>query len=135
MKRGDLDKISNHPGAQTGGWERERERTRTKKKEYITTSCPLLYCLLSCSRDTAIKIPLSWLTFIFSPPRPINTASHYYIRHLKQALCVEESNRYVCEMQCGMHSSCPIKKVERRTKPREEMDSPQIPPALQTSLP
>jgi len=109
MKRGDLDKISNHPGAQTGGV-RERGGTRTRKKEYITTSCPLLYCLLSCSPDTAIKIPLSCLTFIFSPPRPINTAR---IRHLKQALCVDESSRYVCEMQRGMHSSCPIKKGRR----------------------
>lgn len=135
MKRGDLDKISNHPGAQTGGWEieseRERGRTRTRKKEYITTSCPLLYCLLTCSPDTAIKIPLSCLTFIFSPPRPINTAC---IRHLKQAWSVDESNRYVCEMQHGMHSGCPIKKGRGEQSQKKILDIPQIPPAVQTSL-
>ncbi len=100
-------KSSRGTNGRVGDREREREDKNKKKKEYITTSCPLLYCLLTCSPDTAIKIPLSCLTFIFSPPRPINTAC---IRHLKQALSVEESNMYVCEMQRGMHNSCPIKK-------------------------
>lgn len=53
MKRGDLDKISNHPGGRAAGW--ERETTRARKKEYITTSCPLLFCLLL---DAAV--PQSW---------------------------------------------------------------------------